>query len=134
MQKEKCIVCDIDGTLCPTKRADQSYADLIPYPAMAAQLRAYKEAGFTIILHTARNMRTHEGNIGLINANTAKFTLAWLDQHQIPYDEIHFGKPWQGRGGFYVDDNTIRPDEFLNLSYEEIQTLLAGCRPQEESP
>jgi capsule biosynthesis phosphatase len=34
------------------------------------------------------------------------------------------GKPWGGRGGFYVDDKAIRPDEFLRLSYEEILALV----------
>jgi capsule biosynthesis phosphatase len=52
--------------------------------------------------------------------------MAWLDKHSIPYDEIHFGKPWAGNEGFYVDDKTIRPNEFLNLNYQEIQELLAS--------
>ena len=37
---------------------------------------------------------------------------------------MHLGKPWPGRGGFYVDDKSIRPDEFLKLSYEEILALI----------
>ena len=69
-------------------------------------------------------MRTHEGNVGRINATTAKTVLTWLDKNNVPYDEIHFGKPWQGRGGFYVDDKTIRPDEFLRLDYDEILKLV----------
>lgn len=124
IQEEKCIVMDIDGTLCPVKQSHQSYEELIPYPDMVTKLREYKEAGFYIILHTARNMRTYSGNVGLIAANTADFTMKWLKKHKIPYDEIHYGKPWQGKGGFYVDDKTIRPDEFLNLEYTEIQDLL----------
>lgn len=120
IKKEKCIVIDIDGTLCPIKSASEEYITLKPYPEMVNRLREYQEAGFYIILSTARNMRTHEGNLGLINKHTAKVLLEWLDKHQIPYDEIYYGKPWQGKGGFYVDDKTIRPDEFLNLSYEEI--------------
>lgn len=122
--RERCIVIDIDGTLCPVKKPDQSYSDLAPYPDMVARLREYKEQGFYIILYSARNMQTYDGNVGLIVANTGKFTMEWLDRHAIPYDEIHLGKPWSGKGGFYVDDQTIRPDEFLRLSYEEIQALL----------
>ena len=71
-------------------------------------------------------MRTFEGNVGLINANTAKFTLEWLDSHSIPYDEIHFAKPWPGRGGFYVDDKAIRPHEFLSLSYDQILEIIGS--------
>ena len=71
-------------------------------------------------------MRTHEGNIGRINAQTAKILLNWLDRYEVPYDEIHYGKPWCGRRGFYVDDKAIRPDEFAVLTYEEIQDILYG--------
>lgn len=124
IHKEKCIVIDIDGTLCPVRQSGESYEDLLPYPEMLRQLEAYRKLGFYIILATARNMRTYEGNIGLINTNTAKQTMAWLDRHGIHYDEIHFGKPWAGTGGFYVDDKAIRPDEFLRLSLEDIHRLI----------
>lgn len=126
IQKEKCLVVDIDGTLCPIKPPGERYEDLLPYPDMVEQLRLYKRQGFHIILFTSRNMRTYEGNIGQILANTAPVLLEWLKKHDIPFDEIHFGKPWAGHGGFYVDDRAVRPSEFLNLSYEEIQDLLAN--------
>jgi capsule biosynthesis phosphatase len=122
--KEKCIVMDVDGTLCERKRSDESYADLSPRHDVVAALRQYRAVGFHIILATSRNMNTYDGNIGLITANTAKMLLQWLDKHDIPYDELHMGKPWGGRGGFYVDDKAIRPDEFLRLSYEEILALV----------
>ena len=114
------FIFDVDGTLCPIKKKEETYADLVPYEAMVAKLRAYKEGGAKIVLFTARNMNSYNGNIGLINANTAKVMTAWLDQWQIPYDEIIYGKPWPGHKGFYVDDRTIRPDEFLNKSVEEL--------------
>jgi capsule biosynthesis phosphatase len=126
IRKEKCIVIDIDGTLCPVKLPEESYDDLCPYPEMLQQLDVYRELGFYIIVATARNMRSYEGNMGLINANTAKKTMAWLDRHGVHYDEIYFGKPWAGAGGFYVDDKAIRPDEFLQLSLEEIQLLIGN--------
>jgi len=126
IHEKKCIVMDIDGTICPVKKKDEEYIDIIPYPEIINKLKEYKGGGFYIILFTARNMRTHQGNIGKINANTGQFTMEWLNKHDIPFDEIHFGKPWQGRGGFYVDDKTIRPDEFLSKTYEEIQELLSN--------
>jgi len=129
IKTERCVVMDIDGTLCPIKSRDERYDDLHPIPSVLEKLRAYKAAGFHIILFTSRSMRTHGGNIGRINATTAKRAMAWLDQHDVPYDEIHFGKPWQGKGGFYVDDKAIRPDEFVSLSYEEICALV-GEAPQ----
>ena len=122
------FIFDVDGTLCPIKKKEEAYADLIPYEAMVAKLRAYKEGGAKIILFTSRNMNSYNGNIGLINANTAKVMTAWLDQWQIPYDEIIYGKPWPGHKGFYVDDRTIRPDEFLNKSVEELDELCRKSR------
>ena len=124
MKNQKVIVMDIDGTLCPIKSDGQKYLDLIPFPDMLYRLREYHAAGFYIILNTARNMRTHEGCIGLINKHTARVMLEWLDKHDIPYDEIYYGKPWQGKGGFYVDDKAIRPDEFLNLTYEQVLEIV----------
>ncbi|HDV1602157.1 TPA: capsular biosynthesis protein, partial [Escherichia coli] len=63
-------------------------------------------------------------NIGLINKNTLPIIINWLDENNIPYDEIYVGKPWCGHEGFYVDDKAIRPSEFINKTYEEIVELL----------
>ena len=122
--KEKVIVIDLDGTLCSNKESHQNYLELQPHEEVILKLREYREKGFYIIIYSSRNMRTYEGNIGLINANTLKDIFQWLDSYSIPYDEVHVGKPWCGFDGFYVDDKTIRPQEFLNLSYDEIIELL----------
>lgn len=123
MFEEYSFVIDIDGTLCPIKEKDERYEDLIPYKDIIEKIRYYKDNGAKIILFTSRNMNTYHGNLGLINANTAKKLLCWLDQWKIPYDEIFYGKPWPGNKGFYVDDRTVRPDEFLNYSAEELDRI-----------
>lgn len=128
IHKERCLVMDVDGTICPIRKPEQSYADILPYPEVVAMLRQYKSEGFHILLHSSRNMNSYEGNIGQIIAKTGKQMMAWLDRHAIPYDEVHLGKPWAGKGGFYVDDKAIRPDEFLSLSYAEILQLV-GEKP-----
>ena len=122
------FVCDIDGTLCPIKRKDERYEDLVPYLDMVGKLRYYQDNGAKIILFTSRNMNSYGGNIGLINKNTAKILLAWLDKWDIPYDEIIYGKPWPGKKGFYVDDRTVRPDEFLTHSAEELDEICEKAR------
>jgi len=58
-------------------------------------------------------MNTYSGNVGQIVKNTGKVLFEWLEKHDIPYDEIHFGKPWCGVNGFYIDDKAVRPKEFL---------------------
>lgn len=124
IHKDKAIVIDLDGTLAKFKGEDQTYEGLeVDYPVLQ-KLKEYKQKGYYIILHSSRNMQTHDGNVGKINATTLKVILGWLDKHGVPYDEIHIGKPWCGMDGFYVDDKAIRPDEFLKLNHEEIRQLI----------
>jgi capsule biosynthesis phosphatase len=118
------LVVDIDGTLCDIKVTGQSYADVAPRHAVIDKLREYQAKGYRILLYTSRNMKTHGGNVGLINKLTAPVMLAWLEKWDVPYDEIMFGKPWPRTRGFYIDDRAIRPDEFVNLSEEAIHRLL----------
>lgn len=124
IESEKVIVMDIDGTLCEIKSKEQSYLDVIPKFNILKKLNEMKQEGFYIILYTSRQMRTYDGNIGKINANTGKILFQWLEKYDIPFDEIYFGKPWCGKNGFYVDDKAIRPSEFAKLSYDEIIKLL----------
>lgn len=128
MYKEYSFVFDIDGTICPIKKKEEKYEDLIPYKEMVDKIREYKEKGARIILFTARNMNSYGGNIGVINKNTAKVLLEWLDKWDIPYDEIIYGKPWPGHKGFYIDDRTVRPDEFLNHSLEELDEICKNSK------
>lgn len=115
------LIVDVDGTLCPIKQPGEDYAALPVNAEMVARLLEYRARGFGIDLFTSRNMRTHQGNLGLINVHTAPVLLAWLRQHGVPFDQLHFGKPWPGRGGFYIDDKAVRPDEFLALDYAAIR-------------
>ena len=126
------FVFDIDGTLCPLKKKEQKYEDLVPYPEMVEKIRAYKNAGAKIVFYTSRNMNTYDSNIGKINVNTGRIIFAWLDKWQIPYDEIVFGKVWPGHNGFYVDDRTIRPDAFLKYNTEGLAEICTKSRCEEK--
>ena len=128
VESGKVLVVDVDGTICPLRREDESYAELEPVAEVVERLRWYRDRGFRIALHTARQMRTYDGNAGLLTARMVPVLVEWLDRHAIPYDEIHVGKPWPGREGFYVDDRTVRPAEFLALSPEQIAELLERDR------
>ena len=127
------FVVDIDGTLCPIKTKEQQYEDLKPYPQMVDKLREYKDQGARIVLFTARNMNSYGGNLGQINVHTAKVLLAWLDKWNIPYDEILYGKPWPGHHGFYVDDRSVRPDEFLKYDLDQLHQICEAGRKELET-
>ena len=130
MEDKITLIFDIDGTICPIKGKDDKYEDLVPNGEIVNKMKEYKKEGAKIILNTSRNMNSYNGNIGLINANTAKILLKWLDKWEIPYDEIIYGKPWPGHDGFYIDDRSIRPDEFLKYSYDEVNKICKNSQIQ----
>lgn len=118
----KKLVVDLDGTITLANTSD--YENVLPNVELIAQLKKYKSEGFIIVISTARNMRTYEGNVGKINIHTLPTIIKWLDKHEVPYDEVIVGKPWCGYDGFYIDDRAIRPSEFNALSFEEITALI----------
>ena|SRR5215472_6509291 len=123
------IVIDLDGTLTVPGSAD-SYAALKPRKEVVRQLRNYSANGFRIAIMTSRNMRTFGNSIGRINAETLPVVIEWLKRYDIPFDEVHVGKPWCGEGGFYVDDRAIRPSEFVSLDLPSIGALLEKERQE----
>ncbi len=120
----KRIIIDLDGTI--TSKETSDYDGVIPNTNVVEALRKYRDDGFDIVIHTSRNMRTYEGNVGKINVHTLPKIINWLEKHAVPYDEIVVGKPWCGFEGFCVDDKTIRPSEFASMSYEEIRDMLSS--------
>lgn len=122
MEKHKRIVVDLDNTVSVTFHGD--YVNSKPVGPTIEALRKYKAEGFEIVIFSSRNMRTYEANVGKINIYTLPNIIRWLDEHQVPYDEVLVGKPWCGFDGFYVDDSAVRPSEFHRMNFDEITQLL----------
>jgi capsule biosynthesis phosphatase len=99
------VCIDLDGVICELRAKDERYEDLRPVEGAVAAVQSLKAAGHTIILHTARHMKTCEGNVGLVLARQGRATFEWLARHDVPFDEIHFGKP---QADVYIDDNALR--------------------------
>ena len=99
------ICFDLDGTICHTKLNEPSYSDVLPIDGMPELIRQYKKSGATIIINTARHMKTCGNNVGQVVARQGKILFDWLEKHNIPYDEIYFGKPL---ADFYIDDKAIK--------------------------
>lgn len=118
----KRIIIDLDNTLC---HSEGDYSNAQPNQAVINKLREYRMKGFQVVVHTSRNMRTYEGNIGKINVHTLPVILEWLQLHNVEFDEVVLGKPWCGHDGFYVDDRALRPDEFAQMTPEEVTSLLS---------
>ena len=116
------LVIDLDDTISVTEHGD--YVNSKPVKKTVDMISLYKEQGFYIVIHSARNMRTYNGEVGLINIHTLPNIIEWLKKNDIPFDEIIVGKPWCGYDGFYIDDKAIRPSEFHSMSFEQIKELL----------
>jgi len=110
--QRKTIVIDIDGTFCG-KPIGGDYSKCKPIEEVCEKLRYQNSIGTYIILYTSRNMRSFNGNIGLINKHTSTILNSWLLKNDIPYDELYFGKPW-GKDLSYIDDKSLSIKRFLN--------------------
>lgn len=128
------ICVDIDGVLCTLRKEDESYADVQMMPGAAEHLKSLKEAGHYIILNTARHMATCNGNVGMVIARQGKTLIDWLGDHEIPYDELWFGKP---HADVYIDDNAYRFEGWdkiagdgsnLPISKEKLEKAQAGTK------
>jgi len=99
------ICVDLDGVICKLRLPGQSYAELEPVEGAVEKLRALRAAGHTVIIFTARHMKTCGGNVALVLARQGATTFEWLARYGVPYDEIFFGKP---HADVYIDDNAVR--------------------------
>lgn len=109
---------DLDGTLCRSREENQEYKDVEPIKGMCALVRRLKCSGHYIIIYTARNMVTFDGNVGKIIKHQVPIIQEWLKKHDVPYDELVVGKP---HADYFVDDKGVNP---LTLSTTELRNLL----------
>jgi capsule biosynthesis phosphatase len=110
-EKVKYRFCfDIDNTLVTYPKIAGDYSTVEPIQRVINFSNFLHSQGHTIILHTARRMKTHMGNVGRVQSDIAKVTLDSLDRFGIKYDEIYFGKPY---ANFYIDDLAIRASDDL---------------------
>lgn len=118
----KRLIVDLDDTISITQNGD--YVNSLPIKKVIDKLWEYKNVGFEIVINSSRNMRTYDKNVGKINIYTLPNIINWLEKNNVPFDEVYIGKPWCGFDGFYIDDKSIRPSEFVKYSLEEIHAIL----------
>lgn len=107
----KRICFDLDNTLVTSPKIKGDYTTVEPIFKNIEYLRFLKSQGHTIIIYTARRMKTHQGNVGSVLKDIALITFDTLRNFMIPYDEIYFGKP---HADFYIDDLAVN-------AYEDIE-------------
>ena len=108
------ICFDLDNTLVTPPYILRDYSTVKPIQNMIDLAKKLKNEGHIIIIHTARKMLSNSHNTGAAIANIAKLTIETLDNFEIPYDELIFGKPY---AEIYIDDKAFNP--YVN-SFESV--------------
>lgn len=113
------IVVDIDGVIATGTReevysdeAGWAYEKCKPIMRTIEALRALKDEGIRIVLHTSRWQKDEE------------ITLIWLGVHDVPFDELIMGKP---SGDLYIDDRNF-PAPFIPR-YESVGLMRGVPNP-----
>ena len=97
-------VFDLDNTLVTHPRVKGDYSTCRPKERNIRLLCDLHRAGHYIIIWTARRMRTHAANVGAVIKDVGLVTMKTLQEFHIPYDELHFGKPY---ADLYIDDLAV---------------------------
>lgn len=103
--KKKMRVCfDIDNTLVTFPKRPNDYSTVEPIFKTIQIVQELKRQGHTVVLYTARRMKTFNGNVAKAVADIAEITFQTLEKFNIPFDEIYFGKP---HADIYIDDLAV---------------------------
>lgn len=121
MIKPKRYCFDLDNTLVTFPSIPGDYSSVKPILKNIELLRYLKRFGHTIIIYTARRMRTHGGNVGKIMQDIGKTTFDTLEKFDIPYDEIYFGKP---EAHVYIDDLALNCFDDLEKELGYYETMI----------
>jgi capsule biosynthesis phosphatase len=115
VQKYTMRICfDIDNTLITYSENPKSYEGIQPINTMIQLVRKLHSEGNTIVLHTARGMKSCKSNQGLMAKKVYMNVLECLEKLEVSYDEIYFGKPY---ADIYIDDKAW--NQYTNPSFSE---------------
>lgn len=108
------FVFDLDGTLCEPnldlKDTRSRYAEATPKRDMIELVNRLYDNGSYIIIHTARRMVTHKGDVQKVIADVGEVTKNWLVLNNVKHHELVFGKPYASM--YYIDDKAMNIDDF----------------------
>ena len=108
-------VIDLDDTICePNHNGENTHDKYVlakPIEKTITKINKLYEEGNKIIIHSARRMITHDGDIDKIENDVRVITEEWLIENNVKYHELIFGKPY---GDFYIDDKGVSLNDFIN--------------------
>lgn len=102
------LTFDIDDTICVHKNRD--YENAMPKLEVIHKINKLHNEGYTIRLYTSRGMISCGGNVKKAERKNKRTLIAWLNKHNVCYDELIFGKPISD---VYIDDKAMNVEEFM---------------------
>lgn len=119
------FIIDIDGTICQAPLKEDGtfdYPNAEPITAVITRVNEMYDAGHTIVLSTARGMRTYDGNVKKVKEKVQPVLEEWLQANGVKYHRLDMGKSW-GENPIYVDNRNLsvksfaldNPDFFENI-------------------
>lgn len=118
----KSIVFDLDDTICFPNHSEtktyEKYGLAKPNLKVISMMRGLHDNKYYIIICSARRMVTHSGDINKIVTDIGQVTIDWLAKHDVPYNELKFGKPYSNT--WYVDDKAMNLTSFYKWADYEI--------------
>ena len=109
------ICFDIDGVVCLTKEKDYKYSK--PIKKNIKKINQLYDAGYKIILYTARYMGRSSNDEKKATKLAKKITLFQLKKWEVKYHFIKFGKPSYD---LLVDDKSLFFKKNWNKNIENI--------------
>ena len=100
-KEDKVLAVDFDGTIVNWSGSITPLGS--PTDGVVDALKAFKLLGFKILIYSCRNNITFSGESYIAMKQ-------YLDDNQIPYDEIDDGKNGKPVATYYIDDRAIRFD------------------------
>lgn len=104
------IAVDFDGTCC-----DHEFPGIgKPKANLKAALTLFRTLGYKILIYTCRTCHWHYDVFGgdpkqpTLEREKVKEMIAWLGEHQIPYDEVDDGSRGKPLAAVYIDDKGMR--------------------------
>lgn len=99
------IAIDLDDTINHGKQTGTEYGEEVLQDGAVETLRQWKKDGHYIIIHTARGMKTCENVPAKAFARQGMTTLQWLEDNEVPYDELWWSKP---DADIFIDDKGFK--------------------------
>lgn len=117
------LAIDIDDVIC-TNHRKLSYDKCEPRKEVINKINElHDKLGFEIVLHTSRGMISCNGDINKAIEKNESILKEWLENNNVKYDKIIFGKPF---ADLYIDDRALDVIDFLQTDFRKIDNGKSG--------